>query len=323
MRTVARLAARKGHRLRFAGSILILALIAGPAFSPAAQKKDPDIVNIQRDISDLVEQVKQLRKSQEDKMQAIQALVQQSMDASAKVTGSLSALQTSLTNSVSQALAEQQKKNNEQHADTNARLDTLTQTQGAIGETVSQLSTRLKEMNAKLDNLNELVKTLNAPPAIPAPPPTTTLNSPGAPAGWSPVQAYNNAKGDYTAGRFDIAITGFLEYIKYAPHDDENAPNAQYYVAQSYRGLKQYDDAAQAFADVVDKFAANPKTCESRYMKGLSLEDAKHREDALTAFHEFQTACPADVNRESAREHIAKLTGPPRGAANKSKGKGK
>jgi TolA-binding protein len=299
----------------------VLAMIAGPAFSPAAQKKD-DLVSIQRDVADLAFQVKQLQKSQDEKMQAIQGLVQQSMEASAKVTGSLAALQTSLTNSVSQALADQQKKNNEQHADTTARLDTLTQTQGAIGETVSQLSTRLKDMNAKLDNLNELVKTLNAPPAVPPPPPASQTTAPGAPAGWSAVQTYNTARADYTAGRYDIAITGFLDYIKYAPHDDENAPNAQYYIAQSYRGLKQYDDAAQAFADVVDKFAANPKTCESRYMKGVSLEDAKHREDALSAFHEFQTACPADVNRDSAKEHIAHLSGPAR-ANNKSKGKGK
>jgi len=306
--------------VRNAARLLVLAMIAGPAFSPAAQKKD-DLLSIQRDIASLIENVAKLQKTQDDKMQAIQVLVQQSMEASAKVTGSLSALQTSLTNSVNQALAEQQKKNNEQHTDTNARLDTLTQTQGAIGETVAQLSTRLKEMNAKLDNLNELVKTMNAPPAVPPPPAANSLNNaPGAPAGWSAVQAYNTPRADYTAGRYDIAITGFLEYIKYAPHDDENAPNAQYYIAQSYRGLKQYDDAAQAFADVVDKFATNPKSCESRYLKGVSLEDAKHREEALTAFHEFQTACPADVNRDSARAHIAQLTGPAR--AN-SKGKGK
>jgi TolA-binding protein len=311
---------RKGRMLRFAGSLLVLAMIAGPAFSPAAQNKN-DIVSMQRDIADLADKLSKLQKSQDDKMQAIQAMVQQSMEASAKVTGSLSALQTSLTNAVSQSLAEQQKKNSEQHADINAKLDTLMQNQGAVSETVSQFAARLKEMNGKLDNLNELVKTLNAPPSIPAPV-HDLQGSTGAPAGWSAFQAFSAAKSDYTAGRFEMAITGFLEYIKYAPHEDENAPNAQYYIAQSYYGLKQYDDAAQAFGDVVDKFAANPKTCESRYMRGVSLQDAKHKEDALGAYKEFQNACPADPNREAAHEHILQLSAPAR-ANSKGKGKGK
>jgi TolA-binding protein len=305
--------------VRNTARLLVLAMLASPAFSPAAQKKD-DIVSIQRDIADLADKLTRLQKSQDEKMQAITALVQQSMEASAKVSGSLSALQNTLTNNVSQSLAEQQKRAAEQHAEMGVKLDSVSRDMGAMSETVSQLSKRLADMDSKLSNLNELVKTLNTPPALPVP--AAPQNSSGAPVGWVAGTAYNSARLDYTGGRYDLAIQGFLDYVKYAPKDDENAPNAQYFIGMSYFMLKQYDSAAQAFSDVVDKYQPNPKSCDSRYMKGMALQKTANKADALSAYHDFMNACPADPNRESAREHIAELSGPAR-ANIKGKGKAK
>jgi TolA-binding protein len=300
--------------------LLVLALVASPAIAPAQNKNE--IVNLERYVADLDDEVKQLKKSQDEKMQALTALVQQSMEASAKVAGSLSALQTSLTNSLNQALAEQQNKTAGQHADMNARLDTLTNTVGAVSTTMEEVSRRQRDMDSKLKDMLELVKTLNAPPPAPAPAVVPQNSASAAPAGWVAAKAYTDARGDYTAGHYDLAIQGFLDYVKYAPKDDENAPNAQYYIGMSYYMLKQYDSAAQAFGDVVDKYSPNPKSCESRYMKGVALQKAQNKSDALAAYHEFQTACPADLNREAAREHISELSGPARGNT-KSKGKSK
>jgi TolA-binding protein len=176
-------------------------------------------------------------------------------------------------------------------------------------------------MDSKLKDMLELVKTLNAPPPAPAPV-TPQGTASGAPAGWVPSVAYNTARSDYGGGRFDLAIQGFADYVKFAPKDDENAPNAQYYIGMSYYNLKQYDSAAQAFGDVLDKYQLNSKSCESRYMKARSLHEAKDKSGALSAYNEFLTACPADVNRPNAREYMSQLSGPAR-ANTKGKGKAK
>src|ERR1700678_4073183 len=88
--------------------LLVLALVAGPAFSPA-QKKD-DILEIQRDVADLAEKVRTLQKSQDEKLEGLRVLVQQATTASTQVTQDMAALQRSLTGSITTTLGEQQSK---------------------------------------------------------------------------------------------------------------------------------------------------------------------------------------------------------------------
>src|SRR5438876_8726879 len=83
-------------------------LVIGLAFSPTvllAQKRE-DILSIQRDIAALTEQVRQIQRTQDERMAALTALVQQAMDVSNKANASLSALQHSVTTQ----LADQQSK---------------------------------------------------------------------------------------------------------------------------------------------------------------------------------------------------------------------
>jgi TolA-binding protein len=295
--------------------LLALALIAIPALSPAAQKKD-DLASIQRDIAAREEDVRALRKGQDEKLQALTDLVSKSAGANASLSSTLTALQATLTASIA-ALTDQQAK---QHADVNAKLDTVAGNVTAISQTLDPLTKRLSEIDSKLNDLLGLVKTLNVPPPAPAPLPPTATN--GAPAGWSAVAAYRDAKADYNGGRFQMALDEFSEYLKYAPHDDENAPNAQYYIGQIYNLNKQYDDAAKAFGDV-DKFPANPRTCDARYMRGIALVGGEHKAEAKTAFTDYLSMCPGDANRESANEQLRKLAPPRAGGKSASKGKAK
>src|SRR5579862_8342155 len=68
-----------------------LMMIFGPV-ALMGQKKE-DFLAIQRDVAILQDQVRQLQKSQDEKMAAIQALVQQSADAATKLNAGLAAMQ--------------------------------------------------------------------------------------------------------------------------------------------------------------------------------------------------------------------------------------
>ena len=58
-----------------------------PAFL-SAQKRD-DILSIQRDVAQLQDQVKQFQASQDQKMAALQSLIQQALDASNKTSAAV------------------------------------------------------------------------------------------------------------------------------------------------------------------------------------------------------------------------------------------
>src|SRR5580704_5588014 len=88
--------------------LLVLALVIGPAFSPADKKTDDSLTQINRDVAALDEDVKALQKSQktqEDKLDAMRQLVQQSLAASSQVTQDMAALKRDLASLLTTSLA--------------------------------------------------------------------------------------------------------------------------------------------------------------------------------------------------------------------------
>jgi TolA-binding protein len=69
------------------------------------------------------------------------------------------------------------------------------------------------------------------------------------PAG-DPNQMYQSAYLDYTKGNYDLAVSGFREYLKSFP-DAEFAGNAQYWVGESLYSLGKYDEAVVEFEKVI------------------------------------------------------------------------
>jgi len=79
--------------------LLIFGLVFGPLLL-MGQKKE-DIVAIQRDLANLEDQVKQLQRAQDEKMAALQSMLQQSVDASGHVNTGLAAVQKELDSKLS------------------------------------------------------------------------------------------------------------------------------------------------------------------------------------------------------------------------------
>src|SRR5262245_40825389 len=75
--------------------VLLLTAVAG-----SAQKRE-ELQSIQRDVAQLQEQVKQLQRAQDEKMSALQSLLQQSVDASGKSAASMTAFQRDIDTKLS------------------------------------------------------------------------------------------------------------------------------------------------------------------------------------------------------------------------------
>ncbi|HJU04348.1 MAG TPA: tetratricopeptide repeat protein, partial [Nitrospiraceae bacterium] len=134
----------------------------------------------------------------------------------------------------------------------------------AVQQRIQELIRRVSELEARVVRIEDgpssagMVRaeepSVSRPPrSVPAPEsqePAPFL--PGTPA-ISPTSAFNLAYNDYLNGRYDLAVTGFQRFLRDFP-TTSLAPNAHYWIGESYFSLKDYGHAMQAFQRVVTEF---------------------------------------------------------------------
>lgn len=286
-------------------------LLLSVAFSPAmlvGQKRE-DLVSIQRDVAQLEDQMKQLQKTLDDKMAALTALVQQSIDASTKGEAAMTAMQ----HNVDQKLTEQQTKLVAPVATLSMKVEDMSGDFRTVRENVTELVRRMNDLDGKITDISSAVRTLNAP-AVAAPPPNgvplaaTTQQVPDntPPAGMSAELSYQAATTDYNAKHDDLALDEFAKYIQYYPAT-ANAPNAQFYIGQIYYRGEDWADAVKAFDAVLEKYPKNSKTADAQYMKACALMSDKKKTAAGQEFKSFIANYPENPRVKEARKHLVEL----------------
>jgi len=275
-----------------------------------AQKRE-DILSIQRDVAQLQDQMKQLQTTQDQKFAALQTLVQQAVDESSRMVASVNALQKT----VGDRLAEQQTKLEAPLSTLGTRLDQSNDDTRAIRENVTALSSRMNALDNKLADISSAIRAAAAASAPPPPPAAGTAAAPTAPAGVSAESLWQNAFRDYSSGKDDLAMSEFTDYLKYFPQQTESAAAAQFYVGIIYERAMQYDDAIQAFDAVLERYPENPKTPDALYEKGVNLQKAGRKTDALTEYKDFLAKYPSHNLAAKAQEHIRELSRPSSSAA--------
>ncbi len=293
-------------------------LIFALAFSPAlllGQKKD-DIIAIQRDLANLEDKVTQLQQAQNDKLGSLQSMLQQAVDASARVAASLAAMQKEMESK----LNDQQTKLVTPVATLGAKVDQMADDLRSVSVNVADLARKMDGINTKLDDISNAIRTIGAQPPVPAPTGGTAV----APGGTAPQTSpqvpaesaetmWTNAYRDYQMNNQDLAMQEFNNIVKTFPGTD-TAANAQYYIGYMYYNAKQYDDAVKAF-DVLLSFNENSKTQDALYYKAVSLQRAEHRTLAAAAYKEFLNKYPQSEHADQARKNLRALGINPPGSA--------
>ena len=119
----------------------------------SAQKRD-DILSIQRDVAQLQDQVKQFQASQDQKMAALQGLIQQAIDASSKTSAAMAGLERTVTD----RLNDQQSKIQAPVVTLGTKVDQMSDDLRSVRENVAELSTRLANLDNKLADISSAVR---------------------------------------------------------------------------------------------------------------------------------------------------------------------
>lgn len=283
----------------------LIAILALPVFG---QKKE--IAEMQRDILLMQDQVRSLQRSQDEKLAALQVLIQQTLETANKANTAVAVLESSMKD----RFKEQERTIAVPITSVGAKVDTMATDFVSVREAVADLSSRVGKLQNQLADLGNAVKVLSSPPAPPPAAPGSPNASGGAPQGVSAESLYNAAMRDRSSGNVDLAILQFEDYLKWFPNTDI-APNAQYYIGEIKYLRGDLDGALKEFDKLLEAYPDNSKTPEAMLLKGRALVKSGFKAEARQEFNALIKKYPSHENSAKARIELAALSAPARAPA--------
>lgn len=297
--------------MRTIALFVLLTLAAFPAFG---QKKE--IMEMQRDISLLQNEVRSMKSSMDEKFAGLNVLVQQTLDNANKSNTSLAVLDKTLGDK----LKDQQTALNGPVAGVNTKVDQMATEFALMKESVAELSELIKKLQSQLMDMKNAVSTLAAPappPAAVAPPAQS-----GPPAGVTNEGLYMAALQAKTGEQFDFALQQFKDYLKFFP-DGSYAPNAQYHIGEILSKKADYDEAVKAFDAVIEGYPSNNKVDDAMLSKARALAKSGQRTAAVNEYRRLIKRSPDKGQAALAKEELKNLGmpfAPASGATKKKRG---
>ena len=91
--------------------------------------------------------------------------------------------------------------------------------------------------------------------------------------------------------RYDDAAIAFRQFLQEFP-DSDNAPNAQYWLAESHYVRQQFGEALSSFRQVIDKYPGSTKVADALLKTGFCNYELKRWDDARAALNQVQQEFP-------------------------------
>ncbi len=271
--------------------ILSAALLAAPVH--AADKKE--LAQVQRDIALLQDEMRVSLKAQNDRLIAMESMLKTMLDQLAATNRAVTVLDGSLKSRVDGSVVKPM-------ADLGSRMNSMQEDYRYVRESVTEVSSKLSKISTQVSQLNDAIRTMQAPPAPPAGDASTPAAS-GPPQGVTAEGLYQDALRDKSSGNSDLALRQFTDYLTWYGGTDL-APEAQYYIGEIYYNKKDFNGALKAFDMVLERYPRNAKTNDARFMKGRALVQLDQRNDGAV---EFRALVKASPNSELGRRAQAEL----------------
>ncbi|MCB4792055.1 MAG: tetratricopeptide repeat protein [Elusimicrobia bacterium] len=151
-----------------------------------------------------------------------------------------------------------------------SKLDETTNSMSVLGQRLDDVESNLSRKMNKLSEpvYHQPVKVSTSAAAAPAPPaPVISDNSSGP----VPSKLYQLAYSDFSKGKYELAIEGFVSYLSENPKG-ELADQAEYYLGESNYALGKWDEALSEFGAVETDFPKSELIPASRLKKALCFE---------------------------------------------------
>ena len=296
-------------------SYVLIALAAGfclgVMYSPApAGAASKEIIQLQQDVSRLIDAQNFLQTSIEQKHAVLKTLLEQSLDSVNKLNTSMGGL--------AQTVQQVQ-------ANTGSRLDAMGTQMQAMVDNLDEVKARVGKMNQQMTDAQSTLQSIDAKlgggaPGLPQP--SAPLGAGGQPASGTQGQAspspatnaasgpppsadvlYASARRDFDTGKYDLARQEFSDYLKYYA-DTDLAGNAEFYEGEISFAQGHYQDAVAAYDRVLLDYPKSFKLAPARLKKAFALLEMGQQAAAIRELREVERRNPGT---DEARRAAAKL----------------
>jgi tol-pal system protein YbgF len=251
-----------------------------------------------------------------DTLQQTVQIMQKTIDTQTAVLRTLVEQMGDNVNSMKQTVADLQKTSQKNLASTNARFDTLTSQIQALSESLEEAKSRLAKLNDQVAKTQNIIQTLNTPPAPQVGPPGPNPEGTGAPAQQpslpDPDTLYKSGLSYLSGGQYDLAVQAFQEFLKdYA--DSELAPNAQFYIGECYYAQKNYKQAIEEYNKCLERYpSGNNKLPAAQLKKSYALAELNQKTAAERELTSLIQRYPNSREADLAKQRLHKLRAAPR-----------
>jgi tol-pal system protein YbgF len=256
---------------------IIAGILLGAMPMLAADKPNRDIQELQRDVAQLQEVVKALQRSLEDRISTLGTQVQGATDTAAKTGAAVINVQKS----VERVTQDQDTKLTPAVSALSGRVDQLSATLTTVQQAVADLTSAVTQLQSQVGDVGNLLKVIQQPVAPPAP------TGPPMPA----TELYQNADRDRTSGKYELAVQGYQDYLKWFSNGPQ-AANAQYSLGFCYYSLKDYEDAVKQFDAFLERSPKGSKVPEALFYKGKSLSALDRGREATETYRKLRSRFP-------------------------------
>ena len=272
---------------------LALALACSAALAPAAFGQKRELIQLQRDMALLQDALRQMEEKSSDRLVGLEALLRQLAEQQDKLSAGQAVIERSVA-ALDDALTEPQRV-------TGAKVDSLTEQFSDLRATVEEVGVVTDRIQADVRDVKTHLTTLPVPMG-------GEEGAEGGEAGMNASEAiFEGGLSDYLRGNIEIARGQFMDILALYP-THAKAGDAQYYLAETYYSVADYEEAARQFEQVYKRYPLNPMAPDSLYKLGMALSKLRGRdEDAIKAFESVLERFPDSKVAPLARPELHSL----------------
>ena len=256
--------------------ILLIMSLCSPLAIRAGTKEE--IIRLQSDVLQLQNHIRMLQKSIDDNGAVFRSLLEQLNDQVAKAMLSMDGLNRSL-----QA----------QKAGVSSSVDGVREELQNLSVKLDDTNTRISALQQKTEENQLKIKSLRTVP-------TATGGE------IEPDQAYSAAYNDFLMGNYDLAISGFQDFLNTYP-DSEYADNAIYYLGTCYSEQGRQEQAIQTFDQVINLYPKGDKSPVAYFKKALAYRQLERNTEAIETFKRLITTYPESQEAVRANQELQQL----------------
>lgn len=251
---------------------LLIVMVAGPAYP----QKNKETLQLQADVIRLSQQMNQLQTSVDQNNAVIKGLVEKMADQVNSLAGGMQRI----TQTVDGVKTQSDKTSNELRTILNNLHNNMTE----IQETLSATRSQLNSISQQVTTMKTTVEPLAGPEDL-----------------------MRTASVDYVAGNYDLAISGYKEFLTKYP-SDPRAPEAQLSMGNALFNQKKYDQAVIEYDLFLQKYPQSDKTVSALYKKGLAQAEQNQPQQAVATLNLVVKQFPNTSEASNAQAKIRELT---------------